>query len=84
MLDGQNNTDANGTTAPATAPATNANGTSSAANDRRRAARRNTTAEKRASHNAVEKARRETLNGRFLVSPSSFFLSFSHPSYVSS
>ena len=66
MLDGQNNTDANGTTAPATAPATNANGTSSAANDRRRAARRNTTAEKRASHNAVEKARRETLNGRFL------------------
>ncbi|KAL1680097.1 hypothetical protein EV122DRAFT_208468 [Schizophyllum commune] len=66
MLDGQNNTDANGTTAPASAPATNANGTSSAANDRRRAARRNTTAEKRASHNAVEKARRETLNGRFL------------------
>ncbi|KAL1746878.1 hypothetical protein HDZ31DRAFT_33248 [Schizophyllum fasciatum] len=64
MLDGQNTSDANGTVVPASAPAAPA--PTSAANDRRRAARRNTTAEKRASHNAVEKARRETLNGRFL------------------
>ncbi|TRM58437.1 hypothetical protein BD626DRAFT_573646 [Schizophyllum amplum] len=63
MLDGQGTNDANSGTAPSTGPSTSH---SAAANDRRRAARRNTTAEKRASHNAVEKARRETLNGRFL------------------
>jgi uncharacterized membrane protein len=34
---------------------------------KRRAARRANTAERRATHNAVERMRRETLNGRFLV-----------------
>jgi hypothetical protein len=35
---------------------------------RRKPARRANTAERRATHNAVERQRRETLNGRFLVS----------------
>lgn len=34
---------------------------------RRKPARRANTAERRATHNAVERQRRETLNGRFLV-----------------
>ncbi|KAJ7688771.1 hypothetical protein B0H14DRAFT_872309 [Mycena olivaceomarginata] len=34
---------------------------------KRRAARRANTAERRATHNAVERMRRETLNGRFLT-----------------
>jgi len=34
----------------------------------KRSSRRANTAERRATHNAVERARRETLNGRFLVS----------------
>jgi Helix-loop-helix DNA-binding domain len=40
---------------------------------RRKPARRANTAERRATHNAVERQRRETLNGRFLVGI--FFLS---------
>lgn len=35
---------------------------------RRKPARRANTAERRATHNAVERQRRETLNSRFLVS----------------
>jgi hypothetical protein len=38
---------------------------------KRKPSRRANTAERRATHNAVERQRRETLNGRFLVS---FFL----------
>ena len=34
----------------------------------KRSSRRANTAERRATHNAVERLRRETLNGRFLVS----------------
>ncbi|TRM70226.1 hypothetical protein BD626DRAFT_25711 [Schizophyllum amplum] len=34
--------------------------------DKRKASRRSNTAERRATHNAVERQRRETLNGRFL------------------
>ena len=34
---------------------------------KRKPSRRANTAERRATHNAVERARRETLNGRFLV-----------------
>ena len=36
---------------------------------KKKASRRANTAERRATHNAVERARRETLNGRFLVRP---------------
>ncbi|KAF8522395.1 hypothetical protein JB92DRAFT_1735911 [Gautieria morchelliformis] len=36
---------------------------------KRKPSRRANTAERRATHNAVERQRRETLNGRFLVSP---------------
>ncbi|KAF9649016.1 hypothetical protein BDM02DRAFT_3095452, partial [Thelephora ganbajun] len=35
---------------------------------KRKPSRRANTAERRATHNAVERQRRETLNGRFLVS----------------
>jgi hypothetical protein len=41
---------------------------------KRRAARRANTAERRATHNAVERMRRETLNGRFLVGVARLFL----------
>ena len=37
------------------------------AQNKRKPSRRANTAERRATHNAVERARRETLNGRFLV-----------------
>ena len=40
-----------------------------AAQPKRKPSRRANTAERRATHNAVERARRETLNGRFLVRP---------------
>lgn len=44
---------------------------------RRKPSRRANTAERRATHNAVERQRRETLNGRFLVSHQySFFFFF--------
>jgi hypothetical protein len=46
-----------------TAPATNPNG---ATQMKRKPSRRANTAERRATHNAVERQRRETLNGRFL------------------
>ncbi|KAF8801691.1 hypothetical protein BYT27DRAFT_7114513, partial [Phlegmacium glaucopus] len=36
---------------------------------KRKPSRRANTAERRATHNAVERQRRETLNGRFLVQP---------------
>ncbi|KAF9053348.1 hypothetical protein BJ165DRAFT_1318769, partial [Panaeolus papilionaceus] len=36
---------------------------------KRKPSRRANTAERRATHNAVERQRRETLNGRFLVKP---------------
>jgi hypothetical protein len=49
----------------AEAPATATPGTS-AITGKRKTARRANTAERRATHNAVERARRETLNGRFL------------------
>jgi hypothetical protein len=55
----------------ALAPNANANGGQAPA-PKRRAARRANTAERRATHNAVERMRRETLNGRFLVSISFF------------
>jgi len=42
---------------------------------KRKSSRRANTAERRATHNAVERHRRETLNGRFLVCPLSL-----HPS----
>ncbi|KAJ7919566.1 hypothetical protein B0H13DRAFT_241201 [Mycena leptocephala] len=50
----------------AAAPNANANGGQAPA-PKRRAARRANTAERRATHNAVERMRRETLNGRFLT-----------------
>ncbi|KAJ7903148.1 hypothetical protein B0H13DRAFT_1882211 [Mycena leptocephala] len=50
----------------ALAPNANANGGQAPA-PKRRAARRANTAERRATHNAVERMRRETLNGRFLT-----------------
>jgi len=40
---------------------------------KRKPSRRANTAERRATHNAVERQRRETLNGRFLVSRSYFY-----------
>lgn len=42
------------------------NGSASKTSGKRKATRRASTAERRATHNAVERARRETLNGRFL------------------
>ena len=44
---------------------------------KRKSSRRANTAERRATHNAVERQRRETLNGRFLVCPLSL-----HPSVL--
>lgn len=41
---------------------------------KRKPSRRANTAERRATHNAVERARRETLNGRFLVCHFNFHL----------
>jgi len=51
---------------------------------KRKPSRRANTAERRATHNAVERQRRETLNGRFLVSrsyslPRRFIVMFSGP-----
>ena len=51
----------------------NQSGTSpGAAQMKRKPSRRANTAERRATHNAVERQRRETLNGRFLVSSGQF------------
>lgn len=50
--------------------------TNTAQQIKRKPSRRANTAERRATHNAVERQRRETLNGRFLVSLSFFFHSF--------
>ncbi|KAI0771096.1 hypothetical protein BD413DRAFT_476662 [Trametes elegans] len=47
-------------------PSTSANNAPSAIQSKRKPSRRANTAERRATHNAVERARRETLNGRFL------------------
>lgn len=44
----------------------NSSNPNSSATGKRKASRRANTAERRATHNAVERARRETLNGRFL------------------
>ena len=59
---------------PPPAGATAATGTAAANNNasattqaKRKPSRRANTAERRATHNAVERQRRETLNGRFLV-----------------
>ena len=50
-------------------PSSDANNASApAAANKRKPSRRANTAERRATHNAVERQRRETLNGRFLVS----------------
>ena len=49
--------------------------TNTAQQIKRKPSRRANTAERRATHNAVERQRRETLNGRFLVSIS-FFIFF--------
>lgn len=57
----------NKTTAPTTG--NTANTTNNGGPVRRKTSRRANTAERRATHNAVERQRRETLNGRFLVSP---------------
>lgn len=46
---------------------------------KRKPSRRANTAERRATHNAVERQRRETLNGRFLVSFTSIFHLFCSP-----
>ncbi|KIO20237.1 hypothetical protein M407DRAFT_81803 [Tulasnella calospora MUT 4182] len=46
---------------------TAANTTTNGGPVRRKTSRRANTAERRATHNAVERQRRETLNGRFLV-----------------
>ncbi|KAF5357499.1 hypothetical protein D9758_012531 [Tetrapyrgos nigripes] len=48
---------------PSSAPSNNTTNTS---NNKRKTTRRANTAERRATHNAVERQRRETLNGRFL------------------
>ncbi|KAK7026023.1 hypothetical protein VNI00_015740 [Paramarasmius palmivorus] len=45
---------------------TGASGSTSAAGGKRKTSRRANTAERRATHNAVERQRREALNGRFL------------------
>ncbi|KAI0086277.1 hypothetical protein BDY19DRAFT_1059116 [Irpex rosettiformis] len=47
-------------------PYSNANSTTGGQTQKRKPSRRANTAERRATHNAVERARRETLNGRFL------------------
>lgn len=54
----QNNQPANASSPTNTAPS----------QVKRKPSRRANTAERRATHNAVERQRRETLNGRFLVS----------------
>ena len=56
--------------------ANNNNATGTANGMKRKPSRRANTAERRATHNAVERQRRETLNGRFLVRPLSSFLVF--------
>src|ERR1041384_1591264 len=48
-------------------PAPQANGNASNGPEKRKPSRRANTAERRATHNAVERQRRETLNGRFMV-----------------
>lgn len=52
--------------APSTASSTPSASAAAAAAAKRKPSRRANTAERRATHNAVERARRETLNGRFL------------------
>jgi hypothetical protein len=59
-----NNNNTKDTTAPAAQGVVNGN-------MKRKPSRRANTAERRATHNAVERQRRETLNARFLVSSSS-------------
>lgn len=51
---------------PSFAEAPTSTESNSATGNKRKSARRPNTAERRATHNAVERARRETLNGRFL------------------
>jgi hypothetical protein len=43
-------------------------GANASVDQKRKPSRRANTAERRATHNAVERQRRETLNGRFLAS----------------
>ena len=50
-----------------TIPSTNTPSAATSAQMKRKPSRRANTAERRATHNAVERQRRETLNGRFLV-----------------
>jgi hypothetical protein len=64
-LDALNLTAKNNLTAPTTGN-TAANATTNGGPVRRKTSRRANTAERRATHNAVERQRRETLNGRFL------------------
>ncbi|EMD38018.1 hypothetical protein CERSUDRAFT_134561, partial [Gelatoporia subvermispora B] len=45
----------------------NSSSSPTSAQAKRKPSRRANTAERRATHNAVERQRRETLNGRFLV-----------------
>ncbi|KAK7450091.1 hypothetical protein VKT23_012973 [Stygiomarasmius scandens] len=47
-------------------PSTSGTASTKSDRDKRKPSRRPSTAERRATHNAVERARRETLNGRFL------------------
>ncbi|KAJ6615232.1 hypothetical protein B0H10DRAFT_2435570 [Mycena sp. CBHHK59/15] len=65
--------DTTATASPSTtAPATTTGATNAApatAPPKRKTARRANTAERRATHNAVERMRRESLNGRFLHRP---------------
>jgi hypothetical protein len=72
---------------PAQQQQSNSNSNSAApgtanAQPKRKPSRRANTAERRATHNAVERQRRETLNSRFLVSTNlvgtRYFLTLSH------
>ena len=49
------------------------NSSNNSAQPKRKPSRRANTAERRATHNAVERQRRETLNGRFLVCRRRFY-----------
>ncbi|KAG8922298.1 hypothetical protein FRC00_007588 [Tulasnella sp. 408] len=64
-FDALNLTAKNAVTAPTTGTAA-ANASTNGGPVRRKTSRRANTAERRATHNAVERQRRETLNGRFL------------------
>ena len=63
-------------TQPTTVSTATATSPTSPTQMKRKPNRRANTAERRATHNAVERQRRETLNGRFLVCLSHFFYQY--------